>query len=43
MGIQLSLKFHIAHAHLGTPDHFGIINSHMSVVRILKDSVTFFF
>ena len=42
MGSQRSLNFHTAHAHLGMPDHFGIINSDMSIARILKDTVIFF-
>lgn len=41
MGIQLSLNFHIALASLGLPDHFGTINSYMSIVQILKDAVIF--
>lgn len=43
MGTQLSLKFHIAHAHLGMPDQFGTINSRRSLAQILNDTVLFFF
>lgn len=43
MGIQLALKFQIAHAHLDVPGHFGIINFYKSVTWILKDVVIFVF
>lgn len=42
MGIQRSLNFHTVHARLGMPDHFGIINSDISIAQILKDTVIFF-